>query len=110
MICATPDVQVFMRESGDEFFVVACDGVWDVMGSQDVVDFIRERLPQGNQYDNLPPDPKVLASIMEELLDNCISPDLSKTGGLGGDNMTAMVVLLDHRQMDREASAKEALI
>jgi len=98
MICSTPDVGVFPRESDDEFFVIACDGIWDVMGSQDVVDFVRERLPQGNQHNNERPDQKLLVSIMEELLDNCVSPDLSKTGGLGGDNMTAMVVVFDKGQ------------
>jgi len=101
MICATPDVQAFPREAGDEFLVIACDGVWDVMGCQDVVDFIRERLPQSNQHENSTPDPKILSSIMEELLDSCISPDLRETAGLGGDNMTALVVVFDkgNRQM-----------
>jgi protein phosphatase 1G len=94
MICSTPDVQAFPREAADEFFVIACDGVWDVMGSQDVVDFIRERLPQGRFFGDNAVDPSVLSGIMEELLDFCISPDLSTTGGLGGDNMTAVVVIL----------------
>lgn len=111
MICATPDVEVFPRQADDEFLIIACDGVWDVMGSQDVVDFVRERLPQADKNDNLPPDSKALAAIMEELLDNCVSPDLSKTSGLGGDNMTALVVLFDKRQHgNREASVKEAVL
>jgi len=93
MICATPDVQVFNREASDEFLVIACDGIWDVMGSQDVVDFIHERLPIDPMEANS--KSKILSSIMEELLDNCVSPDLSQTGGLGGDNMTALVVLLN---------------
>lgn len=103
MICSTPDVQVFPRETADEFFVVACDGVWDVMGCQDVIDFVRERLTQ-EKFANGRPHPKQLASIMEELLDKCISPDLSKTGGLGGDNMTALVVVFDERQCAMEAA------
>jgi protein phosphatase 1G len=110
MICATPDVLEIARESGDEFFVIACDGVWDVMGSQDVVDFIRERLPQGNLQTQGPPDSKVLIPIMEELLDNCVSPDLSKTGGLGGDNMTALVVMFDKSQLELNASTTEAIL
>jgi protein phosphatase 1G len=108
MICATPDVQVFPRESGDEFLVVACDGVWDVMGCQDVVDFVRERLPQSSHNNDGLIDSKILVPIMEELLDNCVSPDLSKTGGLGGDNMTALVVAFDRYHPNRDASAKEA--
>jgi len=99
MVTATPDVDIFPRQAADEFFVIACDGVWDVMGSQDVVDFIRDRLPRADNLDNSPPSLKALASIMEELLDNCISPDLTKTGGLGGDNMTAIVVVFDNREL-----------
>jgi protein phosphatase 1G len=111
MICATPDVQVFMRETGDDFFVIACDGVWDVMGSQDVVDFVRDRLPDANRDNlNLPPDPKVLSAIMEDLLDNCISPDLAKTGGLGGDNMTALVVVLGKGGHISRGVSQEALL
>jgi len=110
MICATPDVQCFMRETADEFFVVACDGVWDVMGSQDVVDFVRERLPQCTRDENGRIDSKYLIPIMEELLDNCMSPDLSKTGGLGGDNMTALVVLLDKGLSKRDMSTNEATV
>ena len=31
-------------KSGDELLVMACDGLWDVMGSQDAVDFVLEHL------------------------------------------------------------------
>lgn len=92
MICATPDVSTFPREEGDEFLVLACDGIWDVMGNQDVVDFIRTRWQAGGSF--------TLSRIAEELLDNCISPDLSATGGLGGDNMTVIIVGLRAGQRD----------
>lgn len=108
MICATPDVQVFTRETTDDFFVICCDGVWDVMGSQDVIDFVRERLPEAHN-DNIPHDPKLLSSIMEELLDNCVSPNLSQTSGLGGDNMTALLVVFKKGQVSRGVS-QEAVV
>ena len=34
-----------------EFIVVACDGIWDVLSNQEVVNFVRGRLGQG-----MPPD------------------------------------------------------
>lgn len=86
MISAMPDVATFDREAGDEFVIIACDGVWDVVGNQDAVDFVRQRLGQGRRQ---------LSSIAEELLDHCVSPDLSKTKGLGGDNMTAIIIVFD---------------
>lgn len=87
MICATPEVNTFKREEGDEFMIVACDGIWDVLGSQDAVDFVHERLPTWLRTG------RPLSGIMEEMLDHCISPDLALTNGIGGDNMTALLVL-----------------
>lgn len=86
IVCCTPDVRTFQRQPGDEFMVVACDGVWDVISSQQAVDFIRPRL--GALLDgSLRPQ-----AVTEGLLDACVSPDLTTTGGLGGDNMTMLLV------------------
>jgi protein phosphatase 1G len=85
MICSTPDVNTFPREAMDEFMIIACDGIWDVLGSQEAVDFVRERLRSGRAPS--------LSSICEELMDHCMSPDLATTNGLGGDNMTAIVIV-----------------
>ena len=76
MISATPDVLTVGREAGDEFILLACDGIWDVVGSQEAVDFINERLPRFLKAG------KPLSGIMEELLDHCLSPDLHSTQGL----------------------------
>jgi len=103
MICSTPDVSIFKREVSDEFIVLACDGIWDVMSSQDAVDFVRERLRA--------PRRRPISHIAEELLDQCMSPDLTMTHGLGGDNMTVIIVVLgtpgdDETNMAENATAK----
>lgn len=41
---AAPDVVSRNITPDVEFIVLACDGIWDVMSSQEVVDFIRDRL------------------------------------------------------------------
>lgn len=87
LITCTPEVHAYTRQPNDEFMVIACDGVWDVVSSQQAVDFVRRRL--GNLLDgSLRPE-----AVAESLLDACLSPDLQQTGGLGGDNMSLVLVV-----------------
>lgn len=45
MITPSPDVtEIDLIPSADEFLVIACDGVWNSMTSQEVVEFIQDRL------------------------------------------------------------------
>lgn len=88
IISGTPDITVFDRSHEDEFVTVCCDGVWDVKSNLEVVDFVRKRLPVGPQA----ADQQGAAETLEQLLDDCISPNLRETKGLGGDNMTAVLI------------------
>ncbi|KAH0549696.1 Protein phosphatase 1B [Cotesia glomerata] len=43
----SPEPEIFVRDRDmehDEFLVLACDGIWDVMTNQDLCDFINSRL------------------------------------------------------------------
>ena len=44
VISAVPQIQTFHLDSQWEFIVVASDGVWDAMGNNDMVAYIRQRL------------------------------------------------------------------
>ncbi|XP_020277630.1 probable protein phosphatase CG10417 [Pseudomyrmex gracilis] len=84
MISALPDVRHITIEPGkDEFMVLACDGIWNFMTSQSVVQFVRTRLSQSG-YENI-------SKICEELFDHCLAPD-TLGDGTGCDNMTAVIV------------------
>lgn len=42
-VSSDPDIEVLQRNhEGDRFMVLASDGLWDVMTSQEVVDFVRQ--------------------------------------------------------------------
>lgn len=82
MISALPDIKKVTIGSEDEFMVLACDGIWNFMTSDDVVEFVQERIA----------DPtKKLSEICEEMFDYCLAPH-TKGDGTGCDNMTAIIV------------------
>uniref|UniRef100_A0A3B5AVX6 Protein phosphatase 1G n=1 Tax=Stegastes partitus TaxID=144197 RepID=A0A3B5AVX6_9TELE len=86
MISAMPDVKVLTLNEDHDFMVIACDGIWNVLSSQEVVDFISERIKPDQSGKARP-----LSSIVEELLDHCLAPDTSGDG-TGCDNMTCIIV------------------
>lgn len=48
MITALPDVKTLrINPDVDEFMVLACDGIWNYLSSQEVVDFVRKRIQDG---------------------------------------------------------------
>ena len=44
MFAAVPDVTVTNLTPDFEFILLACDGIWDVLTNQEVVDFVRTRI------------------------------------------------------------------
>ena len=47
-VTAKPDMTTFDIEDDDEFIVLATDGLWDVMSSQDAVSFVHSVLRKGS--------------------------------------------------------------
>ncbi|KAK5935128.1 hypothetical protein CgunFtcFv8_020514 [Champsocephalus gunnari] len=88
MISSMPDVKVLTLNGDHDFMVIACDGIWNVLSSQEVVDFISERI-KPDQSGKV----KSLSSIVGELLDHCLAPDTSGDG-TGCDNMTCIIITL----------------
>lgn len=83
MVISEPEIQVVQIEPTDKFIVIACDGIWEVMTSQQCLEFIEERISN-----------KGLGQIAEEILEHCIAPKV--TTGLGCDNMTIIIVTFKH--------------
>eukprot|EP01135_Chromosphaera_perkinsii_P008190 Nk52_evm12s1178 gene=Nk52_evmTU12s1178 len=81
VVTADPDIIVKALTNEEEFMVVACDGIWDVLTNQEVCDFVRERIGKGD----------AIESVCEQLLDRCLAPE-SRMGGVGCDNMSVVIV------------------
>lgn len=47
IVSPEPDIRRFrVEDEGDEFVLVACDGLWDVMSSQDAINFVKAKLEE----------------------------------------------------------------
>ena len=44
MVSAVPEIRMHVATRKERFVVLACDGIWDVMTSQQAVNFVRRRL------------------------------------------------------------------
>lgn len=84
-ITAVPEIRTLELTGEDEFLVLGCDGIFELHSSQDVVDIVSRGLKSGLSVDK----------VVEELVDKSCSSDLVKTKGRGGDNCSAIVVLLN---------------
>ncbi|KXS18075.1 protein phosphatase 2C [Gonapodya prolifera JEL478] len=86
VVTAFPDVVARKVTPSDEFLVLACDGIWDVLDNQQVCDFVSRAVSEQ----------KPLGVVCEDLMDRCLAPDrrASELGGIGCDNMTVVVVAL----------------
>jgi len=85
IVTAYPDVTVHDITDDHEFILLACDGIWDVMTNEEVVEFVRIRVAQKMEPEE----------ICEELMTRCLAPDC-QMGGLGCDNMTVVLICLLH--------------
>jgi len=90
MISPVPDVKkLTIDPEKDSFVLLACDGIWNSLSSQETVDFISTRLNKKNAKH----DTTFLTNILKELFDHCLAPD-TMGDGTGCDNMTAVIAKL----------------
>jgi len=92
-VTAFPDVIVLDREDSDEFIVLACDGIYDVMENTDVITAIKGYTTQGEKR------PQLMA---EELMCDCLSRH-------SRDNMSVIVVLLPAGQAMLESETGDGV-
>ena len=65
--------------------ILACDGIWDCLTSEECVQQTR------NQLNDLRDDQNI-STIIEGMFDRIIATDILSSQGVGTDNMTCVVV------------------
>jgi len=63
LVSPEPEIYTHDRSDKDEFVVLACDGIWDVMTNEDLKEYIHARLKVTND----------LVRISNDVLDMCLS-------------------------------------
>lgn len=94
MITAEPDVMQICLLGDDEFLILGCDGIWDCLSNEQAVNFVAARI-----------DSKSPTEIGREMLDEIISDDPRVTQGIGGDNMTVMIIDLQSSNRSRRKNS-----
>ncbi|SMN20617.1 similar to Saccharomyces cerevisiae YER089C PTC2 Type 2C protein phosphatase (PP2C) [Maudiozyma saulgeensis] len=85
IVTVLPDViQHTLNYQSDEFLILACDGIWDCLSSQDCVNLIHFGINKGNMS---------LTDISARIIDVCCAPTIEGTG-IGCDNMSITIVAL----------------
>ncbi|TRY85698.1 hypothetical protein DNTS_013245 [Danionella cerebrum] len=91
----SPEPEVFeiaRSDEEDEFFVLACDGVWDVMSNEELCAFVRSRLEVTED----------LERVCNEVVDTCLHKG-------SRDNMSAVLVCLPNApQVSEDAVRRDA--
>ncbi|XP_060562902.1 protein phosphatase 1B-like isoform X2 [Ruditapes philippinarum] len=91
LVSPEPEIFVQERNPGDEFLVLACDGIWDVMTNEELCDFVRNRLQISNSMEN----------ICNQVIDTCLYKG-------SRDNMSIVVVTFQGApKVSEEAIKKE---
>jgi len=82
LISAEPDVTTRTIAPTDEFIIMGCDGVWEILSDFDICQIPVRGIKSGQK----------MSQIAEEILDRGLAPDTSQ--GTGCDNMSAIVIQL----------------
>lgn len=85
MVTCDPEVRTCARQSSDEFLILACDGIWDCMTSEECVIQTRDAIKRQQAA-------QPLTKLIEEMFDRIIAQDILSSQGIGTDNMTCVVV------------------
>ncbi|XP_007256730.3 protein phosphatase, Mg2+/Mn2+ dependent, 1Ab [Astyanax mexicanus] len=92
LVSPEPEVYEIEREEDDEFVVLACDGIWDVMTNEELCDFVRSRLEVTED----------LERVCNEIVDTCLYKG-------SRDNMSVVLVCFPGApKINPEAVKREA--
>lgn len=88
MVSAFPEVKFRKLTKDCKFMIIACDGIWDCLSSQQCVDLINKHLTTRQKE----------TAVLEFMFDEIIAKDIATSDGTGTDNMSAILIRFNHQQ------------
>lgn len=86
MVTCDPEIRKVSRQTGsDEFIILACDGIWDCLTSEEAVARVRKGMAERSAKEKI-------NEVIENIFDEIIAKDILSSSGVGTDNMTCVVV------------------
>jgi serine/threonine protein phosphatase PrpC len=82
MITCVPEVKREKVGSDCAFVIIACDGIWDCLSSQEAVDMVGLTIKKKAKH----------SEIVEDMFEKIVASDVASSGGIGCDNMTGMII------------------
>lgn len=73
MITCVPEIKVVKMSKQNEFLIVACDGIWDCLTSQEAVDMCKDFLNSSQASGRL-------SVCLEQMFDKIIASDIASSG------------------------------
>ena len=83
MITALPEIKKQKLGPDSSFLIIACDGIWDCLTSQQAVDEFSELFNKKREN---------ISTSIEDVFDKIIASDVASSGGIGCDNLTCVVI------------------
>jgi len=82
-----PDITVRERKGNEVFFLVACDGIWDIISNEKCMRTINKAHKENEK--------RKLSCLVADIMENGIAKSVEGPG-LGTDNMTGILVYFEN--------------
>lgn len=93
-VTAYPDVTITQCDEKDEFIVIGCDGIWDVLSNEECCKLVKQLIVPTKVDKNGNPIAVDISLVCEQVLDRCLAQ--TNTVKEGTDNMTIIVAEFKH--------------
>jgi serine/threonine protein phosphatase PrpC len=90
-VTAHPDITVVPIQANCEFVLLACDGLWDCMTSEEAIAWTHKNIYKGRFQKGALKEADFVKGV-EAIVDASCAEDIGASQGLGCDNITACLV------------------